>query len=196
MASDREIRIHVGHPYHDAAARRAVVTCLAGLIGGTVRQDDNRDYPAADLRADGTIGGLHAVAETYVLVRRARAAHRGGQAARRAARRPDHRGARQAPRGLAMGHRTRREAKAPGAVETTPDGSPGDTRRQGRAARRPRLPAADQRCPPGAFPAGHGRAACPARQHGASRATTAPVVAAAGRTRLYVYTRFLVGWSR
>ena len=72
MASDREIRIHVGHPYHDAAARRAVVTCLAGLIGGTVRQDDNRDYPAADLRADGTISGLHAVAETYVLVRRAR----------------------------------------------------------------------------------------------------------------------------
>ena len=35
-------------------------------------------------------------------------------------------------------------------------------------ARRPRLPAADQRGPPGGCPAGagHGRAACPARQHG------------------------------
>jgi hypothetical protein len=73
MASDREIRIHVGHPYHDAVARRAVVIRLAGLIGGTVRQDDTRDYPAADLRADGAIGGLRAVVETYVLVRRARA---------------------------------------------------------------------------------------------------------------------------
>ena len=71
MASDREIRIHVGHPYHDVAARHRIVTRLAGLIGGTVRQDDNRDYPAADLRADGAIGGLRAVVETYVLVRRA-----------------------------------------------------------------------------------------------------------------------------
>jgi hypothetical protein len=73
IASDREIRIHVGHPYDNAAARHAVVTRLAGLIGGTIRQDDNRDYPAADLRADGTISGLHAVVETYALVRRARA---------------------------------------------------------------------------------------------------------------------------
>ena len=53
-------------PYGDAAARHAIVAWLAGLIGGAVRQEDNRDFAAADLRAAGAISGLRAVAETYV----------------------------------------------------------------------------------------------------------------------------------
>jgi tetratricopeptide (TPR) repeat protein len=63
MASDREVHINVSQPYEDAAARHAIVTKLAGLIGGTIRQDDNRDYAMADLRADGAIGGLRAVVQ-------------------------------------------------------------------------------------------------------------------------------------
>jgi hypothetical protein len=71
VSSDREVHITVSRPYGDAAARRAIVTRLAGLIGGAVRQDDHRDYALADLRAEGTIEGLRAVVATHILVRRA-----------------------------------------------------------------------------------------------------------------------------
>ena len=66
------VRIRVSEPYGDAAARHAIVTRLAGLIGGTVRQDDERDFATADLRADGAIGSLRAVVSTGVDVRRTR----------------------------------------------------------------------------------------------------------------------------
>src|SRR5260370_19744112 len=66
------VRIRVSEPYGDAAARHAIVTRLAGLIGGTVRQEDERDFATADLRADGAIGGLRAVVSTGLDVRRTR----------------------------------------------------------------------------------------------------------------------------
>jgi hypothetical protein len=66
------IRIRVSEPYADAAARHAIVTRLAGLIGGSVRQEDEHDYPTADLRADGAIGSLRAVVSTGLDVRRTR----------------------------------------------------------------------------------------------------------------------------
>ncbi len=66
------VRIRVSEPYGDAAARHAIVTRLAGLIGGTVRQEDQPDFAAADLRADGVIGSLRAVVSTGVDVRRTR----------------------------------------------------------------------------------------------------------------------------
>lgn len=71
MAGDGEVRIQVWQHFGDAAARHATLTKLAGLIGGTIRQDDSRDHALADLRADGAISGLRAVVETSVLVRRA-----------------------------------------------------------------------------------------------------------------------------
>jgi hypothetical protein len=74
-----EVRIRVAEPYFDAAARQAVVTRLAGLIGGPVRQEDDRGIPAADLRADGTIGGLHTVIATGLSVRRTRRPTGNGQ---------------------------------------------------------------------------------------------------------------------
>ena len=66
------VRIHVSEPYGDAAARHAIVARLAALIGGAVRQEDERDFATADLRADGAIGGLRAVVATGVDVRRTR----------------------------------------------------------------------------------------------------------------------------
>jgi hypothetical protein len=72
VAGDTEVRIHVSRPYENATARHAIVTRIAGLIGGTIRQDDQRDYASATLRADGAIGGLRTIVETPVLVRRAR----------------------------------------------------------------------------------------------------------------------------
>jgi hypothetical protein len=63
------IRVHISQPYDDAGARQEIVTRLAGLIGGTVRQDDHRDYPAAELRADGAVGGLRAAVVTQLDVR-------------------------------------------------------------------------------------------------------------------------------
>jgi hypothetical protein len=66
------VRIRVSEPCGDAAARHAIVTRLAELIGGTVRQDDERDFAMADLRADGAIGGLRAVVSTGLDVRRTR----------------------------------------------------------------------------------------------------------------------------
>jgi hypothetical protein len=58
--------IRVAVPYFDAAARQAVVTRVAGLIGGTVRQEDDRDFPMADLVAEGAVGGLQAKVSTGV----------------------------------------------------------------------------------------------------------------------------------
>jgi hypothetical protein len=66
------VRIRVSEPYGDAAARHAIVTRLAGLIGGTVRQEDERNFVTADLRAYGAIGDLRAVVSTGVDVRRTR----------------------------------------------------------------------------------------------------------------------------
>jgi hypothetical protein len=66
----RSISVHVTEPYGDAAARSEIVTRLAGLIGGTVRREDKRDFAAADLRADGAIGGLRAEVLTHLGVRR------------------------------------------------------------------------------------------------------------------------------
>jgi hypothetical protein len=64
------VSISVTEPYGDAAARQAVVTRLAGLIGGTVRRENERKFPAAGLRADGAIGGLRAQVWTLLDVRR------------------------------------------------------------------------------------------------------------------------------
>jgi hypothetical protein len=61
--------IEVAVPYFDAAARQAVVTQVAGLIGGTVRQEDDRDFPMADLVAEGTAAGLRAKVSTQVHAR-------------------------------------------------------------------------------------------------------------------------------
>jgi hypothetical protein len=61
--------LRVAEPYFDAAARHAVVTRVAGLIGGTVRQEDDRDFPMADLVADGTVGGVRATVSTFVHAR-------------------------------------------------------------------------------------------------------------------------------
>ena len=58
VASGHQVRIIISKPYGDVIARRAILIRLAGLIGGTVRQEDNRDYAWADLRAEGAIGGL------------------------------------------------------------------------------------------------------------------------------------------
>jgi hypothetical protein len=66
------VSIRVSEPYGNAAARHAIVARLAALIGGGVRQEDERDFAAADLRADGAIGGLRAVVATGVDVRRTR----------------------------------------------------------------------------------------------------------------------------
>ena len=66
------VSIRVSEPYGNAAARHAIVARLAGLIGGAVRQEDERDFAAADLRANGAIGGLRAVVATGVDVRRTR----------------------------------------------------------------------------------------------------------------------------
>lgn len=65
------VSIMVTEPYVDAAARQAAVTRLAGLIGGTVRRENERKFPGAGLRADGTIGGLRAEVRTHLTVRRA-----------------------------------------------------------------------------------------------------------------------------
>ena len=151
------VRIRVSEPYGDAAARHAIVTRLAGLIGGTVRQEDERDFATADLRADGAIGGLRAVVSTGLDVRRTRPrTGRTGPAARRGARRPDHRRfARQAPRRLALGYRTRPGTQArtqrPGKQRNTAPALPAA---EARRARGPRLPAADRCGPPGGCPAG------------------------------------------
>jgi len=64
------ISISVWEPYKDAAARQAVVTRLAGLIGGVVCQENRPKYPEAGLRADGSIGGLCAEVYTPLAVRR------------------------------------------------------------------------------------------------------------------------------
>ena len=66
------VSIRVSEPYGSAAARHAIVARLAGLIGGAVRQEDERDSATADLRANGAIGGLRAVVSTGVDVRRTR----------------------------------------------------------------------------------------------------------------------------
>lgn len=65
------VQIRVTAPYGDVAARQAVVTRLAGLIGGTVRQEHEREFPSADLRAAGAIGRLRALVSTSLAVRRA-----------------------------------------------------------------------------------------------------------------------------
>jgi hypothetical protein len=64
------VSISIWEPYEDAAARQAVVTRLAGLIGGAVQRENRPAYPEAGLRADGTIGGLHAEVHTRLTVRR------------------------------------------------------------------------------------------------------------------------------
>jgi hypothetical protein len=64
------VSISVWEPYEDAAARQAVVTRLAGLIGGTVRRQDEREFPSADLRAVGAVGGVPAMVSTNLAVRR------------------------------------------------------------------------------------------------------------------------------
>jgi hypothetical protein len=64
------VSIRVTEPYRDAAARQAVVTRLAGLIGGTVRQENERKFPGAGLHAHGAIGGLNAEVRTLLTVRR------------------------------------------------------------------------------------------------------------------------------
>ena len=69
MGYTGRFHIQVAVPFFDAAARRAVVTRIAGLIGGTVRQEDGRDFPMADLVAEGTAAGLRARVSTQVHAR-------------------------------------------------------------------------------------------------------------------------------
>ena len=64
------VSISVFEPYGDAAARQAIVTRLAGLIGGAVQRENRPAYPEAGLRAEGTIGGLPAEVLTRLTVRR------------------------------------------------------------------------------------------------------------------------------
>lgn len=64
------VSISVWEPYEDAAARQAVVTRLAGLIGGAVQRENRPAYPEAGLRAEGTIGGMRAEVHTRLTVRR------------------------------------------------------------------------------------------------------------------------------
>lgn len=64
------VSISVWEPYRDAAARQAVVTRLAGLIGGAVQRENRPTYPEAGLRAEGTIGGLRAEVHTPLTVQR------------------------------------------------------------------------------------------------------------------------------
>jgi hypothetical protein len=66
----RGFSVHVTEPYGDAATRQEIVTRLAALIDGTVRREDHRDFAAANLRADGAIGGLRAAVLTHLDVRR------------------------------------------------------------------------------------------------------------------------------
>ena len=61
--------VRVTEPYWDAAARQEIVTRVAGLIGGTVRQEDDRDSPMADLVAMGAVGGFQAKVSTFVHAR-------------------------------------------------------------------------------------------------------------------------------
>lgn len=68
--SGGRVQIRVTAPYGDTAARQAAVTRLAGLIGGTVRQQHEREFPSADLRAVGTVGGVPAMVSTNLAVRR------------------------------------------------------------------------------------------------------------------------------
>jgi hypothetical protein len=72
------IRIRVTEPYADAATRQAILGRLAGLIGGTIRQEDDRDFAAADLKTAGVISGLPTVAVTGVEVRRTQSHTRTG----------------------------------------------------------------------------------------------------------------------
>lgn len=66
----RGVSVHVTEPYRDAAARQEIVARLAGLIDGTVGREDRREFAAADLRAEGTFGGLRAEVLTHLNVRR------------------------------------------------------------------------------------------------------------------------------
>jgi hypothetical protein len=66
----RSFSVNVTEPYGDAAARQEIVTRLAELIDVTVRREDERDFAAAELRADGAIGGLRAEVSTHLGVRR------------------------------------------------------------------------------------------------------------------------------
>jgi len=68
--SGGRVQIRVTAPYGDTAARQASVTRLAGLIGGTVRQQHEREFPSADLRAAGAVGGVPAMVSTSLAVRR------------------------------------------------------------------------------------------------------------------------------
>jgi hypothetical protein len=68
--SNGRVQIRVTAPYGDTAARQAAVTRLARLIGGTVRRQDEREFPSADLRAVGAVGGVPAMVSTNLAVRR------------------------------------------------------------------------------------------------------------------------------
>ena len=188
------VRIRVSEPYGDAAARHAIVARLAALIGGAVRQEDERDFATADLRADGAIGGLRAVVATGVDVRRTRP------------RTGDGRPLAEAPGGQI----TAVPGKLPDGwrwvTELDPEPRRATPRKQRRGRRRAarsrsprargsRLPAADRCGPPGGCPsgAGHGRAACPARQYGRPGAGTAAVVAGNGEVSASCLSRILYG---
>ena len=135
----------------------------------------NVTITAADLRADGAIGGVHAVVETTSSCGGPERAPGVGQPLAEAARRPDHR----VPGKLPEGWRwvteldTTQKRQAPRQPRRMAD--PGDARRQGPEARRPRLPAADQRGTPGIWPR-----AC--RANGAAQRGSAPRVTAVLRS--------------
>jgi hypothetical protein len=73
------IRILITEPYADPATRQAILTRLARLIGGTVRQEDEHDYPAANLHTAGAISGLPAVVVTGLQVQRTQPRTRTGR---------------------------------------------------------------------------------------------------------------------
>jgi len=66
----RGVRIRGEQPYGDPRARQAVLTRLAGLIGGTLRQESERAFPAAYLWAAGAAGRPRLVVSTDLPVRR------------------------------------------------------------------------------------------------------------------------------
>lgn len=68
--SGGRVQIRVTAPYGDTQARQAAVTRLAGLIGGTVQRQDEREFPSADLRAVGAVSGVPATVSTNLAVRR------------------------------------------------------------------------------------------------------------------------------
>lgn len=69
--SPGRVRIRISAPWGDTQARQATLTRLAALVGGTARQEHEREFPSAELRAAGAIGPLAVLVSTSLPVRHA-----------------------------------------------------------------------------------------------------------------------------